>query len=77
MFYDAIRVRLIEIAEAAKGLPSELLDTEPSIPWIEIVRMREALSHRYFDTSQSIVKTTAADDVPELAAAVWRMLQHV
>lgn len=77
MLYDAIRVRLIEIGEAVKGMPSELLDTEPSIPWKEIVRMRDALSHRYFDTSRSIVKATAADDVPELAASARRMLQRV
>lgn len=77
MLYDAIRVRLIEIGEAVKGLPAELLETEPSIPWKEIVRMRDALSHRYFDTSRSIVRATAVSDVPELAKASVRILERV
>ena len=32
LVYDAVRVRLIEIGEAVKGISSDLLDTEPAIP---------------------------------------------
>ena len=30
MVFDAVRVRLIEIGEAIKALPAQLLETEPS-----------------------------------------------
>lgn len=30
---DAVRVRLIEIGEAVKGLSADLLATEPDLPW--------------------------------------------
>lgn len=72
--FDAIRVRLIEIGEAAKDLSAELRATEPDVPWAEIARMRDHLAHRHFDTAHAIVRVTARDDVPVLAEAVARML---
>ena len=62
--FDAIRVRLIEIGEAVKDIDPKLLEGEPGIPWTEISRMRDQLAHRYFDTAHSIVRATAANDVP-------------
>jgi len=40
LIFDAVRIRLLEIGEAVKALPAELLDTQPSIPWRQIARMR-------------------------------------
>jgi uncharacterized protein with HEPN domain len=73
--YDAIRPRLIEIGEAVKDLDPKLLAAEPDIPWSDIARMRDQLTHHYFDTAHSIVHATAANDVPRLAAAVERLLK--
>jgi uncharacterized protein with HEPN domain len=74
MAFDAVRVRLIEIGEAVKDIDPELLAQEPSIPWIEISRMRDQLTHRYFDTAHSIVRATAANDIPKLSDAVSRLV---
>jgi uncharacterized protein with HEPN domain len=76
LVFDAVRVRLIEIGEAVKALPRELLDTEPSIPWEQVAGMRDRLAHRYFDTSHSIVAGTVEHDLPELAEAVQRLRQR-
>lgn len=45
-----MRIRLLEIGEAVKALPAELLSSQPAIPWAQIARMRDHLAHRYFDT---------------------------
>lgn len=50
LVYDAVRVRLIEIGEAVKGLSADNLTTEPNLPWAQIAGMRDRLAHRYFDT---------------------------
>ncbi|MDP9026592.1 MAG: DUF86 domain-containing protein, partial [Actinomycetota bacterium] len=60
--------------EAVKDINPEVLVAEPEIPWAEIARMRDQLTHRYFDTAHSIVSATAANNVPPLAAAVARLL---
>lgn len=62
LIFDAVRVRLIEIGEAIKALPAELVETEPDIPSADIAGMRNRLAHRYFDTHHSIV--AAACQVP-------------
>ncbi len=70
LVFDAVRIRLLEIGEAVKALPDELLDTQPAIPWRQIARMRDQLAHRYFDTAHAILQATVDDDLPELERAV-------
>jgi uncharacterized protein with HEPN domain len=77
LVFDAVRVRLIEIGEAIKDLPSELLATEPNIPWQDIARMRDRLAHRYVDASHAIVAATVAKDLPLLEAAVSRLVERL
>jgi uncharacterized protein with HEPN domain len=77
LVYDAVRVRLIEIGEAVKGLSADLLATEPDLPWAQIAGMRDRLAHRYFDTSHAIVQGTVDHDLPVLAAALARLGSHV
>jgi uncharacterized protein with HEPN domain len=47
LIFDAIPIRLLEIGEAVKALPTELTASEPAIPWSQIARMRDHLAHRY------------------------------
>ena len=56
LIFDAVRIRLLEIGEAVKALPDDLLATQPSIPWRQIARMRDHLAHRYFDTAHAILR---------------------
>jgi uncharacterized protein with HEPN domain len=70
LVFDAVRIRLLEIGEAVKALPAELLDTQPGIPWRQIAGMRDHLAHRYFDTAHAILQATIDDDLPELEGAL-------
>jgi uncharacterized protein with HEPN domain len=77
LVFDAVRVRLIEIGEAVKALPDDVLAPEPGIPWSEVARMRDRLAHRYFDISHAIVAATVDQDRPELERAVRHLLDVV
>jgi uncharacterized protein with HEPN domain len=77
LVFDAVRVRLIEIGEAVKALPRDLLESEPGLPWSEIARMRDQLAHRYFDTTHAIVASTVTQDLPVLREAITRLLDVV
>jgi uncharacterized protein with HEPN domain len=64
LIFDAVRMRLLEIGEAVKALPSDLLSAQPGIPWQQIARMRDHLAHRYFDTAllgRCSLRTNLAD----------------
>jgi uncharacterized protein with HEPN domain len=43
LVFDAVRIRLLEIGEAVKALPAEVLSSQPAIPWAQIARMRDHL----------------------------------
>jgi uncharacterized protein with HEPN domain len=73
LIFDAVRLRLIEIGEAVKGIDPDRLMSEPEIPWIDIARMRDRLTLRYFDTSHAIVQATVDSDLPTLKAALLRI----
>ena len=70
LVFDAVRIRLLEIGEAVKALPAEMLSSQPGIPWSQIARMRDHLAHRYFDTDHLILQATVDNDLPELERAV-------
>ncbi len=76
LVFDAVRIRLVEIGEAVKGLTDGIKAREPGVPWNDIARMRDSLAHHYFDTSHAIVTETARSDVPALHAAVLRLLER-
>lgn len=73
LIFDAVRVRLIEIGEAVKGIEPRMLALEANVPWQDIARMRDHLAHRYFDTDHTIVAATIERDLPALIDAVKRL----
>ncbi|HUZ51566.1 MAG TPA: HepT-like ribonuclease domain-containing protein [Streptosporangiaceae bacterium] len=77
LVFDAVRMRLLEIGEAVKALPSDLLSAQPGIPWQQIARMRDHLAHRYFDTAHAILQATVDEDLPALELAVSALAESL
>ena len=77
LVFDAVRMRLLEIGEAVKALPAELLSAQPDIPWQQIARMRDHLAHRYFDTAHAILQATVDEDLPALELAVTALAESL
>ncbi len=75
LVFDAVRIRLLEIGEAVKALPAELLSSQPAIPWAQIARMRDHLAHRYFDTDHTVLQATVDNDLPQLQRAVQALTE--
>jgi uncharacterized protein with HEPN domain len=73
LIFDAVRMRLVEIGEAVKDIDEAMLATEPEIPWQSISRMRDRLTHHYFDTSYAVIQATVHDELPFLEIAVGRI----
>jgi len=77
MVFDAVRMRLLEIVEAANGIPPALRDAEPTVPWGEVIGMRNWMAHRYFDTVQAYVWATVDHDLEPLVAALDRLAEQI
>ena len=73
-------VRCIEIAgEAASRLSRQLRESNPQVPWVDIISMRNRIVHAYFDIDIGIVWKTATEDLPDFLPemeAIARSLRH-
>jgi uncharacterized protein with HEPN domain len=53
------------IGEAVKNIPSEVTKEYPQIPWNEIAKMRDVLTHHYFGVDDKVLWDTLNDDFDE------------
>jgi uncharacterized protein with HEPN domain len=74
LVFDAVRMRLIEIGEAAKDISPQLLAQADEVPWREVAGMRDWLAHRYFDTAFSVVEATVQTDLAPIESAAHTLL---
>ena len=62
------------IGEAASQVSDSTRQTGQSIPWTDIIGMRNHLVHAYFAIDLDIVWQTVRDDLPALIAQVEQLL---
>ena len=71
----AVAQRLTVIGEAVARLTPELKAKYASIPWTDIVGLRNILVHEYFGIHWPLVWQTSADQVPILLTKVSEILK--
>lgn len=62
------------IGEAANSVSAEIQQTEPSVPWRDIIAMRHRLIHGYAAIDLGRLVRTVRDDIPPLIAEIERIL---
>lgn len=58
------------IGEAASKVSAEAQRHLPSIPWADVVGMRNRLIHAYFEIDLDVVWQTISADLPQLIEAL-------
>lgn len=71
----AVTQRLTVVGEAVARLTPELKANYASIPWTDIVGLRNILVHEYFGIHWPLVWQTSADHVPILLTKVSEILK--
>ena len=67
-------VRLVEIiGEAAARVGTEIREKYPSIPWLQIVGIRNRLVHGYDAVDLDVLWDTIIDDLPPLIAELEKV----
>jgi uncharacterized protein with HEPN domain len=68
-------VKSIElVGEAANKVSSSAQDESSSIPWRDIISMRNRLIHGYYDIDHEIVWKTVTQEIPPLALELAQIL---
>jgi uncharacterized protein with HEPN domain len=74
---DAVARRLEIIGEAVKGLPRDLRDRYPEVPWRDIAGARDVLVHEYFRIDLDLAWEMVKEDIPDLAEKIRRILEDL
>ncbi len=71
----AVAHRLTVVGEAAGRVSREVIDTNSSVPWPDIVGLRNILVHQYFGIHWPLVWQTASEDAPVLRSRIAEILR--
>ena len=74
---DAVVHRLEVIGEAAKSAPQEFRDKYPKVPWREIARTRDKITHHYFEIDIEQIWNIIQKDLHPLKEQVKLILQEL
>lgn len=70
---NAIIRSLEVIGEAVKNIPEDFRKKYPAIPWKDIARFRDILSHSYFGVNMDRVWNIIEKDLPNLKKGMEKM----
>ena len=70
---NAILKVLEIVGEAASRISDETKDAHPTIPWVEIVGLRNRIVHVYFEIDPAVVWNIVNDDIPILIRQLARI----
>ncbi|QQL48737.1 HepT-like ribonuclease domain-containing protein [Mucilaginibacter ginkgonis] len=65
MVIDAVIRNFEVIGEASKRLSSEIKLKYPNVPWEEMYRLRNKISHEYFGIDHEIIWSIAKEQLPQ------------
>ena len=72
---DAVIRNFEIIGEASKNLPRQLKDKYSNIPWEEMYRLRNRISHEYFGIDYEILWDIASNHLPQNYADIFRFIE--
>ena len=72
---NAVVHSLETIGEAAKSIPRSVRDRYPTIPWSDMARMRDKLSHGYWGIDYEIVWKVVKEKLPSVEQEVREALK--
>ena len=77
MLLNAVCMKLLTIGEEIKGLNrrtgGKLLERYPTVPWKQIMGMRDIIAHHYFSIDTAVIFSIIKVDIPPLLTEIKQM----
>lgn len=78
--YDSICINLQAMGENLKRVESltdgVLLSQYPQVPWTNVIKLRDVISHHYFDLDSVIIFEVCRDHLAQVESALRDMLER-
>lgn len=74
---NAVVKRIEIIGEATKNIPKHIRDKYRDLPWKQMARMRDKLSHEYFGIRYDIVWKVIKKRLPEIKPHIKKILKDM
>ena len=73
----AVELNFIIIGEAVNGIPAEVQDSHPEVPWHLMRSMRNRLVQVYFEVDPRLMWDTVQNDLPSLISSLEVLRNHI
>jgi len=76
---DSIAMRLQAIGETIKSIDKhnpEIISKYNNIDWVEIIKMRDLISHHYFHINHEEIFNTCKNDIPQLKTVIEQIIKE-
>jgi uncharacterized protein with HEPN domain len=73
----AVVKKLEILGEAAKNIPKAIRVQQKQLPWTDMAKMRDKLSHEYFGVRYDIVWKVVIEKLPGIKQGIEKMLKNL
>jgi uncharacterized protein with HEPN domain len=74
---SAVTFKVENIGEAAKNIPREVKTKYKHLPWSDMAKMRDKITHFYFGINYKTVWKVVKEDIPVIESAIAKILSDL
>lgn len=74
---SAVAFKIENIGEASKNIPREIKAKYKGLPWTDMARMRDKITHFYFGINYKVVWSVVKKELPALEPVVAKILSDL
>ena len=74
---SAVAFKIENIGEASKNIPKEIKAKYKDLPWTEMARMRDKITHFYFGINYKVVWLVVKKELPAIEPAIMKILSDL
>lgn len=74
---SAVAFKIENIGEASKNVPKEIKTKYKNLPWTDMARMRDKITHFYFGINYRVVWSVVKKELPAIEPAIAKILSDL